>query len=176
MNRVQSKEKYNTMGICFCYEKQPSRSERNGNNFKKAISKKHIFFISTVVLVLCCAAASQAQDNTNATKPDTIAIPEVFPAFIRGTLEWRKFLERNLRADVPIEFGAPAGLYEVSVRFTVNVDGNVSSVETLTNLGYGMEAEVIRLISKSKWSPGLSGGKPVKCYMTQSIVFIIKDE
>ncbi len=95
---------------------------------------------------------------------------------------WASFLERNLDGQIPTDHGAPAGNYEVLVRFIVNEDGKVSDVEPLTNEGYGMEAEVIRVLKKSKeWNPAInnqSGGesKAVKSYRMQPIHFQVVRE
>lgn len=95
---------------------------------------------------------------------------------------WASFLERNLDGQIPTENGAPAGNYEVLVRFIVNEDGKVSNIEPLTNEGYGMEAEVMRVLKKSpEWNPAVNnkaGGesKPVKSYRMQPINFQVVRE
>ena len=87
---------------------------------------------------------STAQNSTHETKTDSLLLPEVFPAFPGGAIEWQKFLQKNLNPEVPVDFGANVGHYIVKVRFIVNVDSTVSSIEALTKFGYGMETEVIR--------------------------------
>src|SRR5215470_9084886 len=72
---------------------------------------------------------------------------EVEAQFPGGDAAWRKFLERNLRGDVASENGAPAGVYMVLIQFIVDKEGNVSDIKPLTNWGYGMEKEVLRLIN-----------------------------
>ncbi len=90
---------------------------------------------------------------------------------------WSSFLERNLDGQIPTEKGAPGGNYEVLVRFIVNEDGKVSDIEPLTNEGYGMEAEVMRVLKKSpEWHPAVNnkaGGesRPVKSYRIQPVNF-----
>lgn len=120
---------------------------------------------------------STAQNSTHETKTDSLLLLEVFPAFPGGAIEWQKFLQKNLNPEVPVDFGANAGHYIVKVRFIVNVDSTVSSIEALTKFGYGMETEVIRVILKSgKWIPGLLNGSPIKTYMVQPVIFVINDE
>lgn len=120
---------------------------------------------------------STAQNITDTINADSLWLAEVSPAFPGGAVEWQKFLQKNLRPDVPIDNGAIAGQYRVQVKFIVDVDGSVSSIEALTKLGYGMEEELIRVILKSgKWTPGLLKGKPIKNYMVQSIIFMVNDE
>lgn len=90
---------------------------------------------------------------------------------------WRAFLERNLNADVPRDNGAPAGRYSVVVEFVVDKEGNVSDIKTLTNHGYGLEAEAIRVLKKApKWEPAIQNGIKVKAYRRQVITFDVTEE
>lgn len=130
-----------------------------------------------VTISLLTTVQLNAQQIATETKMDSLFLPEVLPSFPGGAIEWRKFLQRNLKPEVPIDNGAIAGLYTVQVKFIVHVDGSVSSIEPLTKFGYGMEEEVIRVILKSgKWMPGLLQGEPIKAYMVQSVSFMINDE
>ena len=40
-----------------------------------------------------------------------------------GEMAWRKFLEKKLNPNVPVDNGAPAGIYKVYVQFVVNKEG-----------------------------------------------------
>ena len=102
---------------------------------------------------------------------------EVEAAFPGGEGAWKKFLERNLRADVATENGAPAGSYTVWVQFVVDKEGNVSDVKALTNHGYGMEDEAVRVIKKGpQWKPAIQNGRQVKAYRKQPITFQIEEQ
>jgi len=100
---------------------------------------------------------------------------EVAPSFPGGQMAWRKFLERNLKAEIPNELGAPAGTYTVLVRFVVDTSGQISDLHTLSNFGYGMEKEVLRIMKLSpNWVPALQNGHKVKCYRQQSVTFLVE--
>ncbi|RYY55202.1 MAG: hypothetical protein EOO05_19665 [Chitinophagaceae bacterium] len=91
--------------------------------------------------------------------------------------DWVRFLERNLRADVPVDNGAPSGKHKVIIEFVVDVDGSMSRIKPLTNLGYGMEEEAMRVIRKAgKWSPAIWQGEAVKAYRRQQITFDISGQ
>lgn len=93
------------------------------------------------------------------------------------TGDWKRFLERNLNGDVPVENNAPPGRYSVITEFVVDKEGVVSDIRTLTAHGYGMEAEAVRVIRKSdKWIPAIQNGNPVKAYRKQVITFIVNEE
>lgn len=90
---------------------------------------------------------------------------------------WEKFLLRNLNADLPRDNGAAPGRYSIKIQFVVDKEGNVSDIKPLTNEGYGMEEEAIRVLRKAdKWEPAIQNGFKVRAYHTQVITFVIPDE
>lgn len=102
---------------------------------------------------------------------------EIEPSFKGGERPYLKFLEKNLDANVPVENGAPEGTYTIVLQFIVDKDGAISEVKALTNHGFGMEEEAIRLIKLSpKWEPGIQNGKIVKSYKKLPITFVISSE
>lgn len=102
------------------------------------------------------------------------SIVEIEAAYPGGMDAWRKYLERNLNAEVPIFSKAPAGVYTVVIQFIVNLDGSVSDTRALTNHGYGMEEEAIRAIVKGgKWLPAIQNGRQVKAYKKQPVTFVV---
>lgn len=102
---------------------------------------------------------------------------DVEATFPGGEGAWRKYLEKNLNPNVPVENGAPIGIYTVIVQFIVDKNGNISDVKTLTNFGYGMEEEVLRIIKKGpSWLPANQSKRPVKAYRKQPITFVIEDD
>ena len=97
-------------------------------------------------------------------------------SFPGGQEGWIKYLQRNLRADVPVNKGAPPGMYQVIVKFIVAKDGSISDVRAETNRGYGMEAEVIRIITKGPaWIPAVQYGRKVNAYRRQPITFVVEE-
>ena len=62
------------------------------------------------------------------------------------------------------------------VQFVIDQEGKVSEITALTNMGYGMEQEAIRVLKKAdKWNPAIQNGRPVKMYRRQPITFLIND-
>jgi protein TonB len=102
---------------------------------------------------------------------------EVEASFPGGEREWRKYLERNLDANTPVDNGAPEGSYTVVVQFIVDREGNISDVKALTSHGYGMEEEATKIIRKGpKWVPAVQNGRQVKAYRKQPITFVVSSE
>ncbi len=102
---------------------------------------------------------------------------EVEASFKGGEGAWRKYLERNLNANTPVENGAPEGSYTVVVQFIVDKEGNISDVKANTNHGYGMEEEATKVIRKGpSWVPAVQNGRNVKAYRKQPITFVVAAE
>ncbi len=90
---------------------------------------------------------------------------------------WINFLVQNLNPSAPVDNGAPAGTYTVYIQFVVDLDGKLSAIKALTKHGYGMEAEVMRILRKSPpWIPAIQAGKPVKAYRKQPVTFQVMED
>lgn len=99
---------------------------------------------------------------------------DVEASFPGGEDGWRVFLQNNLRAETPIKKKSPVGQYMVIVQFIVDKQGRLSDITTLTNHGYGMEKEVIRVLKQSpRWLPAIMDGRKVKAYRKQPITFVV---
>jgi protein TonB len=102
---------------------------------------------------------------------------EIEASFKGGEGAWKKYLERNLNPNTPVDNGAPEGTYTVYVQFVVSKDGSISDVKALTNHGYGMEAEAIKVIKKGPaWVPAVQNGRSVNAYRKQPITFQVTTE
>jgi protein TonB len=105
---------------------------------------------------------------------DKVEIEAKFPG---GDAKWRQYLERNCNAQVATDNGAPEGTYTTVVQFIVDKDGNISDVRAMTNHGYGMEEEAVRVIKKGpQWTPAQQNGRSVKAYRKQPITFQVTGE
>jgi protein TonB len=102
---------------------------------------------------------------------------EVEAEFPGGTSAWARFLQRTLNANAPIDNGAPEGTYTVVVQFIVDKQGNISDVKALTNHGYGMEDEAVRVIKRGpKWTPAIQNGRNVNAYRKQPVTFVVASQ
>lgn len=104
--------------------------------------------------------------------------PEFIPIEVEARFDgdWAKFLFKHLDPQVAINNGAPNGNYTVVLQFVVDIDGSVSEIKALTNHGYGLEEEAIRVIKKAKkWEPAIQNGRKVKAYRKQPITFQVTE-
>lgn len=81
---------------------------------------------------------------------------------------WIDFIVQNLRTNELLKKGIAKGDYTILIRFSIDENGNISDVTSLTN--YGLEQEVIRVMKQSsKWNPAEKFGRKIKSYHTQPI-------
>ncbi len=60
----------------------------------------------------------------------------------------------------------------VALRFVVEKDGSISSIQVLRDPGGGLGAEAMRVLkSMPQWQPGLQGGRPVRVQFTLPVRF-----
>lgn len=104
-------------------------------------------------------------------------IAEVPASFPGGKEAWQKYLERNLKMDLPVINGAPPGKYTVIVSFVVSKEGIVSNVKADNDPGYKTAEEAVRLIVKGpKWVPAKQNGRAVTSKVKQSITYMVTED
>lgn len=138
--------------------------------------------LSLLLIVVTTTLFSQTPEPPPPPLPDTLGERifekvDVEASFPGGETAWRKYLEKNLNPNVPVENGAPIGIYTVVAQFIVDKNGNISDSKVLTNFGYGMEEEVLRIIRKaSSWTPASQNNRLVRAYRKQPITFVVEDD
>jgi hypothetical protein len=138
----------------------------------------NLFKMNLLASLLFLSAFVKAQ-TTDTVSIDNVIFQkvEIEANYPGGEQAWRTYLEKNLDASTPIKNSAPSGYYTVWIQFIVNKEGGLSDIKALTNFGYGMEAEVMRILRKSgKWNPAEQGGRYVKAYRKQPVTFVVQDE
>jgi periplasmic protein TonB len=132
-------------------------------------------------------AISSVQDELEAQarsyKPEAYP-PEYVPRLIQGItapeypggeIEMRKFIYANLK--IPEEARKSGTMEQVMVRFTVDGEGNVTSVEAEPGPGKAYEEEAERVIkAMPKWKPGTEYGEPVDIQMALPLIFMARME
>lgn len=111
-------------------------------------------------------------------QPTTLATRIDHPAdFTGGEIAWKKYLQKNLNRDIPIDKGAPVGKYVVKVTFVVQPNGIIKDLKIKEDPGYGTAEEVIRIITKGpKWRPAIYNQRAVASFVEKKVTFVISDE
>ncbi|MBO0929411.1 M56 family metallopeptidase [Fibrella aquatilis] len=140
-------------------------------------------------VVLLIALESTTLDATSmpvATTPSTATAPisndgEVFttveqqPQFPGGMQGLFNYVNDNLQYPEAARRAAVSG--KVFVQFDVNTDGSIGSVQILKGLGFGCDAEAVRLVkAMPKWIPGQQSGRPVTVRYTLPIDFQVTEK
>lgn len=111
-------------------------------------------------------------DDSLSVKFERVVEEVSFPG---GEKAWQEYLHKNIDTTIAKKNKAPNGTYTVIVQFIFDREGNTSDVKALTNHGYGMEEEVIRVIKKTGiWMPAKQNGRSVKAYRKESFTFHVE--
>lgn len=92
--------------------------------------------------------------------PYVEATLDVRPAFPGGIDNFYKYVSKNFKTP---EMDTEKAV-KVYVSFVIEKDGSMTDIRVPRNPGYGLDKEAIRVLKslKTKWSPGLIKGKPVR--------------
>lgn len=99
--------------------------------------------------------------------------------FPGGMEAWKKYLERNLNANVAANDGAAIGNYTVKVQFIVDKEGRVSNVQAIEVPAACPDcgAEAVKVIEKGpKWEPAIQNDRKVIYQAIQFITFRVAEE
>jgi hypothetical protein len=90
--------------------------------------------------------------------------------------DWQEFLAENLNR-YAIDNDCPPGRFVVSIRFFISREGDLIEANAITNYGFEMETEAMRVICSSpKWIPATLNGRNVLFVHVQSIIFEVCKE
>ncbi len=93
-------------------------------------------------------------------EPVSTAILDKLPEFPGGIAQFYKYVGSNFqRPELDVE-----KTLRVYVSFVVEKDGSITDIMVKNDPGYGMGKEAVRVLKslKTKWSPGILDGKPVR--------------
>ena len=123
----------------------------------------------TVIPVQETKATGTGTGQAETTGTDFTAV-ERGPEFPGGAIALKKFLARNLSSPDDLAEGE---LKTVRVRFRVDKDGTVSSLEILASGGEDFDDEVVRVCRKMpKWIPALQNGVNVPVSYILPVTFM----
>lgn len=97
---------------------------------------------------------------------------QVQPEFPGGIGAFNNYIKKNLRLpEVDQDLNA-----KIFVSFVVEKDGTITDIKAVRDPGYGLGKEAERVLRsvKTKWSPGIQNGKPVRASFTLPISINIK--
>jgi hypothetical protein len=114
--------------------------------------------LSIITLFLVSFASAQTTDNYVDDAPYAYEEVEVRPEFPGGHNAFMTFISSNFQMP---DYEGNGGT--LKIEFIIEMDGIVTNVNVVKDLGGGTGAEAKRVISKSpKWTPGETRGKKVR--------------
>jgi protein TonB len=99
--------------------------------------------------------------------------------FPGGPEAWKRYLERNLNANVAADDGAVMGYYIVRVQFIVDKEGNISNVQAIEvpKACPSCGPEAVKIIKKGpKWEPAIQNDRKVNYKAVQIVTFQVAEE
>ena len=102
-------------------------------------------------------------EGTNTSKINGTHISAVLdkqPAFPGGINKFYNYVAQNFRTPE----SQLSNTIKVYVSFVIEEDGTMTDIQVLRNPGFGLDKEAIRVLKnlKTKWTPGILNGKPVR--------------
>jgi hypothetical protein len=114
--------------------------------------------LSVIALFIVSFASAQATSNYIDDAPYNYEEVEVRPEFPGGYNELLSFIGKNFKMP---EYDGNGGVLKVA--FIIEIDGSITNVKVVKDLGEGTGAEAKRVISMSpRWSSGENRGKKVR--------------
>ena len=127
--------------------------------------KKIILF--SLVLLFSTAIFGQTDKKNNET---IFTTTEVMPEFPGGMEALYTFITQEIVYPQDAREHGVTGT--VLVQFVIEKDGSVSNAETVVPLYPSIDRESVRTImAMPKWNPGMSEGRPIRCYFQIPLVF-----
>ncbi|QRR01291.1 M56 family metallopeptidase [Dyadobacter sandarakinus] len=128
---------------------------------------------TSALIVAGCEQQETASEQTAeaaATEPKVYTVVEELPEFPGGQEAMFRFLAENLKYPKAAIDKEVEG--KVMLSFMVSTTGETKNVTVLKGVGYGCDAEAVRVLSKfPKWKPGRQDGKAVNVQYTLPVNF-----
>lgn len=113
---------------------------------------------------------SIARQHTSPKDIKVYSVVEMMPQFPGGQQALMSYITRNLRYPRSAQENRMQGV--VIVRFVVNEEGVVDTIEVLRSISFDLDNEAVRVVgSLPKWIPGKQNGAKVSVYYTLPIRF-----
>jgi len=123
-----------------------------------------------LILFLLAALACRATAQESTNPADTILVGSIEKNCPGGFEAFNNYIMKNVHPPAIAYENRKVGTTYVS--FIIEPDGSVSNVCTILAVGFGMDEEAKRVISKSNnWIPATIDNKPVRCFCRAAIQF-----
>jgi|GEM_PF-6062088 len=116
--------------------------------------------------------SSSSVFGQKAVRPASCEVIRTEASFGTSHNDWALYIKRSVDTNIPIVNCAPTGKYYVEVIFRIGKNGEIEETRSRSNAGYGMEEELIRVITASpRWKPATQNGRVHRSYRCETFVF-----
>lgn len=120
--------------------------------------KKFFYLVLMFFTFQFAFSQNESIDLNDNTVYNTAGI-DVKPQFPGGYEAFYKFIGENYKTPKVKKLSG-----KVYVTFVIEIDGSITGIKVLRDIGYGTGKEAIRVLQISpKWMPGEQNGKKVRC-------------
>lgn len=108
-------------------------------------------------------------------RDDDSSVADEMPVFPGGQEAMSHFILENINYPADAREHSISGT--VIIEFIIDKTGLLKDIHTKTNLGYGLEDEVIRVFTlmgeQFQWTPGKKNGKPIDVRLELPVKFVL---
>ncbi|RZJ53422.1 MAG: hypothetical protein EOO44_08540 [Flavobacterium sp.] len=128
---------------------------------KKIIKQRFIIILMILVSSKNIAQQITPIEKEKGSKETYVIAVEIAADFPGGKYKLIDFVSHNFKIPAKAVRNKVKG--KIPLQFTIEKNGFLSDIKTLSNLGYGLEEETERVFKMSpQWIPAKVNGKPIK--------------
>jgi protein TonB len=122
-----------------------------------------ILVMTLLPLIVIC------QDNQKSIKKDTNfrVVTQQVPFYPGGDNELIMFFYKNIKYSEEAIAKKITGT--VMLSFDVLPDSTITNIAVLSNIGFGLEEQVVKLLTPLKYAPGIQNGEKMKMNVMLSV-------
>jgi periplasmic protein TonB len=138
------------------------------------LSSKKMLLGLVVMLLFTSCERKVVPSVQPTTYEEMVCLDVAEPVFPGGSKALATYLTDHIRYPKEAQKAKVEG--KVFVTFVINRQGTIKDVKVLKGLGYGTDAEALRLVAKMpRWEPGKHNGKAVSVKYNLPISFELND-
>lgn len=139
------------------------------------LSSKKVILSGLAVILLLTSCDRKVVPALQPTAYEGMACLDVAePIFPGGSKALTTYLTDHIRYPEEAQKARVEG--KVFVTFVINRQGTIKDIKVLKSLGYGTDAEAVRVVAKMpRWEPGKHNGKPVATKYVLPVAFRVSD-